>query len=170
MARLQAVGDGFDPFKLEGGKDDYSLDRFFPQSRNKHDHSIKMTVYTKPDVAARINFFVASEDFPDINSQQDFIRDAEIHRLHYLENHYEVPGLSKWLKMQRRIAVREETDRFLAAMKEEYDALVLSIETARAAEDGVRLREIIEHYEEALDDFDEPYYTKFRTLLRKHKL
>jgi len=61
----------------------YSLDEFYTRATNQHDHSRSIRVHLPPDLSGRIAKVV--EDVPLYRNTSDLIRDAIVHRLHYLD-------------------------------------------------------------------------------------
>jgi hypothetical protein len=87
----------------ELGLDDgaYSLDDFYVASTNQHDHSETIQLKLPKHVKALVNQFVGMEDLPALRSANDVVRDALVHRLHYLQHEYGASdALRLWITME----------------------------------------------------------------------
>lgn len=93
----------------------YDPDEFYTRATNNHDHSERITARVRPDEYATVQAIIQSGQIPELKSDQDFTRDARIHRLQYLTESY-LTG-----------PIRERTELLLARM--EQDAIA---EAARA--------------------------------------
>jgi hypothetical protein len=75
----------FDPFDFQ--KKGYSVDSFFTRSTgpNKEPGEVKYMKFS-PTILGAIGTVVSSGVFPELRTDQDFIRDAVVHRLKYLND------------------------------------------------------------------------------------
>ncbi len=74
--------------------DDYSPDKFYIKATDDHGHSELVHLKVPPGVLSAIAQIVQSRAIPEYRTSQDLIRDAIIHRLHYLRDSGLVDGVA----------------------------------------------------------------------------
>lgn len=161
-------GEGYDPWTLSGG-DKYQVSEFYCRARNKHDHSVKVTVYLKPEVIGMLGHLVADPTLPLYKSQQDVIRDAIIHRARQLTDIAKNPDsklakmISDELRKAELVNMVEDIQSKAAEVRMVEEALTV------AKKDPSALDKMIEHYEDRLEDLDDPYKEEVADILRRFK-
>lgn len=68
-----------------GTDDNYSIDTFYTRATDAHGHSSYPKFRCPPHLYDRIASLVASRRIPPYSTPHDFVRDAVVHRLHYVE-------------------------------------------------------------------------------------
>ena len=105
--RLRAVNDDFNPWGLE--TEDRTAATYDPAdfhiaSVNKHDHSSSVTFRAPGEVISELARMVASGDFPMYKTKSDFMRDAIVHRMHWLADNYDNEKMRQWVTRQSSLA------------------------------------------------------------------
>lgn len=166
--RLEAVSDGFDPFKLEN--DTYDPSKFYVRSVDKNGHKESFYVTMPPIWHGIVNEIARSDKYPDYRSVQDLVRDALIHRIHYLNTEYQPDDRMK------RIVGQEMYLASLDGIRREAELLdqILSdcdntLDIIRRTEEPSLKRRLIDSAYVQMEDLPEPYKTKMRNLVAKYE-
>lgn len=97
-----------------GVTDDYDVASFYTDGRDGRGHSDSHRVRLKPEVLGEIGALVASGKIPEYSTPQAFIRDAIVHRLHWLSENSDDPVLrAKLAEAVRRTVIQETTQRYI---------------------------------------------------------
>lgn len=97
-----------------GVTDEYDIGSFYTRATDGRGHSDHTRVRIKPEVAGEIGALVSSGMIPDYSTSQDFVRDAIVHRLHWLAEHSDDPVLAaKLSETVRRTTIEETTSRYV---------------------------------------------------------
>lgn len=109
---------------------DYDISHFYTAATNKHDHSKNVQVPIPDYVRAEILKLVNSGQWPAYSSVQAFMRDATVHRLHWIRDQDPDPDMDRVLNAVRREArqearrqLREAQIRLLEGLEREIDDL-----------------------------------------------
>jgi hypothetical protein len=96
-----------------GVTDDYDVASFYPEATDGRGHSDNLRVRLKPEIAGEIGALVASGVIPEYATPQAVIRDAIVHRLHWLSENTDDPVLAaKMAEAVRRTVIEETTQRY----------------------------------------------------------
>ncbi len=97
-----------------GVTDDYDVASFYPEATDGRGHSDNFRVRLKPEIAGEIGALVASGLIPEYTTPSALIRDAVVHRLHWLSENADDPVLAAKLQEAiRRTVVEETTQRYI---------------------------------------------------------
>lgn len=112
----------------------YSIDGYYTRSKDQQGHSTVYHVRMPDFVAGRIAAIIESKTVPDYKTAADFIRDAIVHRLHYLSEQVITGKLSDELQRAiNRVALENHTLAYLEEIKA-YNELSITIrDTCREA-------------------------------------
>lgn len=81
----------------------YSPDRFYVRGSDQAGHREEIRVKVAPDLADALAKIVQSKSIPEYSTIQDIVRDAIVHRLHYLHQSGMVNGVESALRRQMAI-------------------------------------------------------------------
>lgn len=146
----------------------YSPDKFYPQTEGG-----KTRNFAVPDQSGyRIDALIASGIVPTIKTFGDFARDAIAHRLHYWEEHVkDTPAdLGPMLAVMRWRQVLADKAGYAKEMREGVDEFQRLLLDAQSDRDANQLAALIRETEEQLDDFEEPYHSRIKTLTEQAKV
>lgn len=165
-SKLAVVTDGWSP---DDGTN-YSPDDFYVRSVNKHDHAETIRLRMPNDVLGQVSQIVQGKVFGEhYRTTSDFLRDAVVHRLWYLQQMIDNDELGRFLHLEMSVARAERAkrevelalstvdiwDRTLEAIAREGDCELLEIQldAVRVVVDGwrdpwrARLQVVVEKYE-----------------------
>lgn len=182
MTKLSVVGDSnepdkprpgkpsgeFDPWDTERGQS-YDLDTFYTRSTNKHDHSAECKFRFPPHLQAAVVEIVASKQFPQLRSLQDFWRDAAVHRLHYLNDIIQDGRLDKQLSLEMRACRVAEKQKEVEELKDVVDRHTNNLELALSMRDREAISDSLAMLEDDLPNIRNPYRAMLRELARKFR-
>lgn len=103
-----------DPFTLESG--DYSPDEFYIASKDKSRESVSWRVNVPAYVAGQVSAIVQQRNFPVYRTREDFVRDAIVHRMHYLGTMTQDTRMLLIVEQERKRS-RTEMMRWMAEME-----------------------------------------------------
>ena len=135
----------------------YDPARIYTRSTNKFDHSTPLTVGFPREVLALVGKIVSSGVWGEYRSNQDFVRDAVVHRLQTMAGQLEDETFEYRLMIERVQCILDQR----AADMRALDKMAESLEEIgdRAADDGnwANLREIIRQTEILADQIGGPW-------------
>jgi Arc/MetJ-type ribon-helix-helix transcriptional regulator len=105
----------------------YSTDEFYVRSTNAHDHSESIRVRLPKQVLGQASALVASKRYNAYRTVADVIRDALVHRLHYLANEAGDDELMEFVNrqiMQARLDQRIRTIEEMETICKTTEALI----------------------------------------------
>ena len=152
------------------GGHEYSEAEFITRSTDHHGHFRHMRVNVPPEVAARVEAIVATKTIPAYRTGQDLIRDAIMHRLHWLEERIEDPELARVLANERRRSSYSQAKQEI----EELTQLVADAETVLAlqakAKDWWALSASLEEIAEHANEIRQPYAGRMAQLAKSYRV
>ena len=101
--------------------DSYDPNEFYTASADRRGHSDTFYVKVPPYVASALSQFIQSGKVPQYKTVQDFIRDAIVHRIHYLMYNWpgELDECAALLRMQHKLAkLKENEETFQRALED----------------------------------------------------
>ena len=160
-----ATRETYDPTSA-GDVAGYGQDKFYVASTNGHDHSEQVRVKVPPGVAAAMG--AAIESWPIYSSRNDFVRDAIVHRLHWLNEQSAIPEIREYLLFETSERLFNDrklrTQRFQKMLDEAAEALI----AAREAQDQFEIANLVEHLDTLADDLDAPWGDRIRDLTSRY--
>lgn len=130
---------------------EYKLDHFYVDSTDKRGHNEKVQITVSPSVYGEIGSLVGDPKFAEYRTMADFVRDAIIHRLHYLSTEFETtPELERLVLLQIELADMARQQRRKASADALVDSFVDQFRDASREEAAV-LKQQVAH---ALDTLD----------------
>lgn len=162
---LRAVGSSF--ATQDSG---YNEDDFYTRSTDGHGHQRHVRVNFPPSVVGQIAEIIQSGRIGAYKTSQDFIRDAVVHRLHYLnEELLNDPRLKRALTAE----VRKSRMQAITAEQNELAGLVEAcreaIMTAVRSEDWVAFQEAIDQAEQQGEEVREPYRSQIHGIVNEYR-
>lgn len=168
MSNLPAIVDTtstvvFNPWKLEDPG--YREDNFYTKSTDNRGHSGSIRVPVPTTLAAEIEALVASRMIPDYRTPQDVLRDAMVHRLHWLSEALKNGRLKRVVSVHARLAERQRQIQEMQELQELLNQTEDACSKAVAQRDWRLLAEILNDSEDELDLLHEPYFTRMKDLI-----
>lgn len=159
----------YDVFTLVDQKG-YRPDRFYTRSLNADGHGERMQIRVPQGIDSQIYTAVAT--VPQYRSPHDFWRDAAIHRLEWLQKHYDTPdSLRRYIELERMQTDTETALIEVRAMKDSVVQIRTALTEHYEARDWQMLAEEIERSNEKVDWLREPYKSEADAVLEdvKHR-
>lgn len=163
-------GGGFDPWKFTDDRE-YSVEKFYLHSKNPHDHAEQMNLKLPPDQLAQIDAVVGSDQLP-YESRQDFIRDAIVHRNHWLTEQRAIsnPEWIEWVTIQEFLGRVEAQKRQDEARDSIVDLARLSLQATQTRADKIGFDMALERVKEASVSIAEPWAGRLRELVTQFEV
>lgn len=136
---------------------DYTPGRFYTRSTNQFDHSHTVTVGFPREVMALVSKIVHSGVVPEYRSNQDFIRDAVVHRLHQVAAFLEDPAADYTLTIERVQCILDQRAADIAALDRMAQSIEDLADRATADQNWANLREVIRQAETLADQIAGPW-------------
>lgn len=161
-AELDPGSDIFSQVEARG----YSEERFYTSSSDVRGHSKMLRVWLPQGIDAQV--YEAVNGIPQYRTVQDFMRDAIVHRLEYLQHRYVLSDQGRrLLEIERWKADSERRSAEIQTMTSAVNNVGERLAEAWTAEDYQLLKQ---EYEEAKDQIDwlrEPYKGRMVELLKE---
>lgn len=161
-AELDPESDVFAQIGARG----YSEDRFYCNSSDQRGHSKMLRVWIPQGIDAQV--YGAINEIPQYRTTQDFIRDAMLHRLEYLQKRYSLTDQGRrLLEIERWKADSERRSTEIQTMTSAVGSVADRLAESWAAEDYQLFKQ---EYEEAKDQIDwlrDPYKARMVELLKE---
>jgi Arc/MetJ-type ribon-helix-helix transcriptional regulator len=142
----------------------YSLDEFYIRATNSHDHSRSIRVHLPPEVTGRIA--AAVEAVPMYRNAADVVRDAIVHRLHYLDEvGYELAVVRNAQALEQVMARMEAQQELNKLQEQMVQNLKESVEQARSLGQLEYLSQLIAEIEDLLPTLTAHYAKEVRRIL-----
>lgn len=161
------VDDEYDAFTLDDPHG-YQANRFYTKSRNAHDHRERMQVSVPQGIDSQILAAVAA--IPQYRSPQDFWRDAAIHRLEWLQHHYQMDDdMRRFVELERMDADTDRAVDEVRTMTASVAALNAALAEHYEAQDWQMLADEITRAGGRVEWLREPYKTEALRVLKDWK-
>jgi len=123
--------------------DDCSPDRFYTKATDNHGHSELVHLKVPPGTLSTIAQIVQSRAIPEYRTSHDLIRDAIVHRLHYLRESGLVDGVANTLAGFEELAnelfkLQQHMESFEGIMRQTEDWVAKLGRDSEKARDMVR--------------------------------
>jgi hypothetical protein len=96
----------------QNGREKYALEHFYTRSRENGGLHTSVKTNIPENLHGQIAAFVASGKIPDYRTMADVVRDSLVHRMKWVVEHYDVPGLEKavtaTVKLDRMMLLQRE--------------------------------------------------------------
>lgn len=99
---------------------EYSRDRFYTQSTDKHGHKSTIRAEVPPGLMAEVGEIVASKVIPEYKTTRDFVRDAVFHRAH------DIAEMIKSGELRRELSTAMAIENLSAYRRREEDEITLA--------------------------------------------
>lgn len=160
--------DGFDPFNFEATT--YDPNEFYVRSVDKRGHKETVHVPMPPDVYAEVHEMASRSEFPLYRTVQDFMRDAAIHRMHYLAHEYGATDqVKEFIQLEMAKARVETRRRARDTVIDLHGELAAALDYYFKAKDGPNLARSIADCYELAEMTTEPYASKFTELAKEYE-
>lgn len=146
---------------------EYSLDQFYVRTTNRHDHSQQVNVRIPPDVYAMVMELV--DPIPYYSSFQAFIRDAIVHRAHYLAHEAENLDVMEWLVLEMASAKNEMLEAETAMIEKLLTDTERLLAMWKKAGDEMRVKEQVAQAKFRASQIREPYASRLRVIAGEYE-
>lgn len=148
----------FDVFALVDSSK-YRHDRFYTRSVDRHGHRESMRIAMPQGIDSQI--YAAVANVPFYNSPQDFFRDAAVHRLEWLQHHFDLDdSVRRMAELERFLADSDRRAQEIAQMQAAVADIETKLEECYRAEDWQMFAlELVEGTERA-EWLREPYQAR----------
>lgn len=155
----------FNVFGLETGGG-YSPERFYTRSVNKDGHGEKMNIRVPQGLDTQMHKAVA--DHPQYHTMHDFIRDAVVHRLEYLQHHHGIsPETEAMLQIERLRADDQREDQIIETMRDAVRDLDESLRFAWESGDVAMFMQKLDRGSLLVDQMRSPWKQQAGEMLKK---
>lgn len=146
----------------------YRPDRFYTRSLNADGHGERMQVRVPQGIDSQI--YAAVAEIAEYRSVHDFMRDAAVHRLEYLQKHHNLgEGARRSLELERLQADRERRAQEAGVMQASVEDLAEKLQGLWDKEDWGLMAEELEEGSESVDWLRDPYKTRAAKVLEDWK-
>jgi hypothetical protein len=136
---------------------DYSPARFYTRSTNQFDHSQTVQTGFPREVMALVSKIVHAGVVPEYRSNQDFIRDAVVHRLHQIATFLDDPAMDYTLTIERVQCILDQRAADIAALDRMAESIEDLAGRALTDQNWANLREVIRQAETLADQIAGPW-------------
>lgn len=152
----------YDDWELEA-PEAYSQNKFYTKATDGRGHSENVQVKLSPNIIGALSSIVQSKGIPEYRTIQDIIRDAVVHRLHYLYSSGVVHGVNSLVRWE--IAIQEMLEYQQRAMAFETvvkQAVQTANDLRRFGPEGIEKAKKIARdlYAELMQLTDDPFWRK----------
>lgn len=114
----------------------YSVDQFYTGSRDRRGfRGSTYKIQVSPEVSGELAALVASKEFPEYRTSHDVIRDALVHRLHWLSEHTAEPRTSVIVQRMTADYILQEAVDIMRYRKNAINSLESMAREVRTPED-----------------------------------
>lgn len=158
-----------DLFTFTGGEKGYRPDRFYTKSTDQRGHGEKIQVRVPQGIDSQVH--AAVRDIPEYRSLQDFVRDALVHRLEWVQKQYQLGEEAERILALERFeadnkAYRDDMERMDQASTELEESLVIAVER----KDWSTFTQVLGQGDELMEWLRDPYRTKCAEVLQTYRL
>lgn len=134
----------------------YRADRFYTRSTNQDGHGEKLQVRVPQGIDSQMH--AAVSEIPEYRSLQDLARDAIVHRLEWLQQHYKLSDSARrFVELERHTADMNRITSEITTMTNAVDDLKMGLETAYASRDWGLMKEVLDNGDEMVEWMRDPY-------------
>lgn len=146
----------------------YRSDRFYTRSSDNQGHDVQMRVRVPKGLDSQIHAAVA--EVPEYRTPHDFIRDAILHRLEWIQTHYAMsPAARRMLEVERFNADITANENEMQMMTGSIEAMTAMLTLAAGTKDWSMFQQTLEYGEEVCEWLREPYKGKAEGILAEWK-
>lgn len=149
--------------------EDYDPAKFYCRSTNKFDHSVKVQSPFPNDIVAAIDKVVNLRLVPEYTSRHALIRDAVVHRLHFLVETFGDWEIGELLALERVVAAAEARRALRVRQKEILETAEVELRELSQDADWESLEAELAQLEAALPTLTEHYQRKLAVLIDQHR-
>jgi len=165
QANVRAIKPEYDPYTFtddHGRNADYSRDKIYVKSTNKHDHSETCYVKVQPGTIAQLEELIRR--VPELRSRGDVIRNAIVHDLAYWAETLQDEHLTNWLSTEMMQAQADMAQDELTSLAKLVDSWRTNIQIARNAGDKQALEDLYAQLKQQAEHIREPYSSRLLEL------
>jgi hypothetical protein len=162
------MGKVIDLYEVEHGEDPYDPDEFYVSSTDRQGHHATQYISLKPETSGEIASMVASKDFPEYKTAGHFIRDAIVHRLHYLEDLRPNADRARYIRLLMHAANQEREDTVQREQVQLCEKWETTMQNLSLANDWPGLRRAVKACRAAAEDLQEPYDRRLYALVTRY--
>lgn len=151
-------------FAAYGKQLGYSEDRFYTKSSDQRGHSQMLRVWLPQGIDAQV--YAAVNDIPQYRTVQDFVRDAIVHRLEYLQKRYKISkAMQRLLDLERSRAESERRSAEVDTMTAAIDEVAAALTKTWEAGDYALFAQEIDEAEALIDQLRDPYQQRLSKMV-----
>lgn len=154
----------FQVFTLESGGG-YRPDRFYTRSVNRDGHGEKMSIRVPQGLDTQMHKAVA--DHPQYHTMHDFVRDAVVHRLEFLQHYTGSPETEAMLQIERLKADDAREDQIIETMRDAVRDLDESLRFAWESGDIAMFMQKLDRGSLLVDQMRSPWKQQAGEMLKK---
>lgn len=147
---------------------EYDIDRIYTRAADKRGHKDTVHVPISPGMYGSISHLVSLQVVPGYRSVQDFIRDAIVHRLRYMNEQVKDGRIRSELTAEMMLAELEMHQRQMADLNAVVEGTEALLKAAVESKDAVRVEELLDKGTAAMEKLVEPYKGKLRKVLERY--
>lgn len=147
----------------------YSPEKYYTYSVDARGHKETIRVPFPPSVYGRIGELIASKRVSQYRTPQDFIRDAVIHRLEYLNDFLKDVGIADTIKHEMLLSQVEDEARQQRQLESLVKRTAEELEIAYGRQDRTMMKSIFERVENFIDDIRDPYRTDIELCVKQYQ-
>lgn len=168
LPHLQPVTENYDPFKPD--TDNYAEGNFYVKSTDGKGHKDKIQVSVPPGLFALAMEITHKSELPDYKTVQDFVRDAMMHRAHFLMTQYAPDDAARQrIRLEMYQATIEAMDRELDNYKNAIQRTEAALDRARLTRDTRLLNMTLNSIEIEVSEWRDPYRSRMMSIINSYR-
>ncbi len=115
-------------WQLDSGLPDYDPDKIYTASKDQQGHSHTLRINIPDYLVARLAELVQSKAIPAYRTKEDFVRDAIVHRLAWIQDQLEHGRLAERFEQTRQLLMATEEAEAYLAINAQYESALETID------------------------------------------
>ncbi len=167
---LRIAGTPVDPYAgVRSTGDNYDPTEFYVEGRDRHGHDDNRRVRLNPTITAEVSRLIASGALAGtpIGNVNDFIRDAMVHRMHFIAQMVKDQHFTEAAEDARRLARADSMVREQKAKAKIIQDADDSFEMSAVAQDWEVVQSLLDLYEPMVERLRAPYSGQLEVILKR---